>query len=102
LQAWPAGLPGGLVKHQHPGLHGQHAGDGHGALFTTGQAPGRAAGQVPDTDLLQRGLHALLHLAGRQALVAWAEGHVFVHRGHEELVVGVLEDIAHPLPYGRQ
>jgi hypothetical protein len=48
---------------------------------------------------LQRGQHAGVHLGRRQALVDRPEGHVVLHRGHEELVVGILEHVADPAPH---
>ena len=40
--------------------------------------------------------HPLGHLVARKPHVERAEGHVLLDRGHEQLVVGVLEHEAHP------
>ena len=58
----------------------------------------RPPGRPGHADLRQRGGHPRLHLALGQAEVARAEGDVLADGGHEQLVVGVLEDDADPPP----
>ena len=41
--------------------------------------------------------HPLFDLGGGEAEVPWAEGDLFTHRGGEELVIRILEDVAHAL-----
>src|SRR3982751_4179690 len=55
---------------------------------------GRLTKHCRHTNLAKRLLSALGRLTWRHAMVQWAEGHVFEHRRHEELTVGILKDQA--------
>ena len=87
---------GGLVQHQHPGLHGQHARNGHPALLTAGQLEGaalqiflRQAGEG------RRPAHPPGDLLLAQAHVFGAESDVFINRLLKQLVLRVLEHQTH-------
>ena len=59
---------------------------------------GRSA-KLGHPDLVERRQDARVELGPGQAEVGRAEGDVVAHRGHEELVVGVLEDDADAAPH---
>ena len=87
---------GGLVQHQHPGLHGDHPGDGHPALLPAGQVEGGFL-QHPRLQPHKPGglAHPAVHLVLIQPHVLGAEGDVLVHRLLKELVLRVLEHQPH-------
>ena len=87
---------GGLVQNQHPGAHGNDAGDGYAALLPAGQLQGglfkqfflhaHKAGCLP---------HPLVDLLLGELHVLRPEGDVLIHRLLKELILRVLEHQAH-------
>jgi hypothetical protein len=92
----------GLVHDQDVGAHGQHRGDGHGALLASGEPVRRPGPQVRRPDPPERGLDARPYLPGRQPQVGRAEAHVVLDGGHEELIVRILEHHPQRAPHPRQ
>jgi len=60
----------------------------------------RPAGGIGQADLVKRLMYQPVHFGRSSAPVERAERHVLVERGHEELIVGVLEHQAHLLAHG--
>ena len=87
---------GGLVQHQHLGVHSHDPRQGHPALLAAGELKGglvqlivpdaHQAGGLPDT---------AVQLLPGLALVDGAEGDVLVHRLLKQLVLWVLEHQPH-------
>ena len=82
----------GSSRIEHVGLHRQHAGHGGAAALAGRELVRRAIGLVLQSDARERRVDALAQRIAAQAQVGGAEGDVGAHAGHEELVVGVLED----------
>ena len=88
----------GLVQHQDVRTHGKDSGDGDGALFPAGKMMGHFIRQSFRMDVPQGLPHAAVHFFRGEAHIEGAEGHVFPDRGHEKLVVRLLEHHPHALP----
>ena len=84
----------GLVENHIGRPHGQHAGDGHKALFASRQRVGSALGKPEHPHRLQGHTHPPADLRRRKAEVARPEGDVLLDTHPHDLVVGVLEDHA--------
>ena len=82
-----------LVKDEHPGAHGDHAGDGDAALLPAGELERRALEERGVHAGKARGLaHARIDLLRGEFGVFRAEGDVLIHRLLKELVLGILKD----------
>lgn len=62
----------------------------------------RRLAQMQGADRFEGFGHAALDFVGGESHVRRSEGDVLLRRGHEELVVRVLEDHAHRLPHQPQ
>ena len=84
---------GGLVEHEHLGLHGEHARKRHTALLAAREFEGAASGDFLGVKPYgaQGALDPRRDLLFRKAQVARPEGDIFRHGCREELVLGVLE-----------
>jgi hypothetical protein len=82
----------GLVEDEELGLHGEHRGDRDAAALAHRELVRRPVGGIAHADGGERFLDPVERLLAREAEVERAEGDVFANGGHEELVVGVLED----------
>lgn len=87
---------GGLVEDHDRGVHGQHGGERHPPALADAQVVRRPGGGVGHADRGEALLDPGLELGAGEPEVRRAEGDVPADRGHEELVVGVLEDDADP------
>jgi hypothetical protein len=87
-----------LVEDQDLRAHGQHGGDGHAAPLPEGQVVRGPVGEVGHAHGLEGLDDAGVELRAPDTEVRRTERDVVAHRRHEELVVGVLEDQAHPSP----
>ena len=85
---------GGLVHDDAPGAHGQDSGDGHPLLLSPGEEMGGVAGKGCHAHGGQALVHPLADLRRGEAHVFAGKGHILLHHGGDDLVVGVLED--HP------
>lgn len=93
---------GGLIHHQDIRRSRQYGRDGHRPFFTLGQPVRRAVFQVRRPHSFE-GLHdRLLQFLLFKTQVHRSEGHVLKNRGHEKLIVGVLEHHPHRTPYRTQ
>ena len=91
-----------LVQHEDLRAHGQHGRDRDPAALAEGEVVRRAVGEVGDAHRAQ-GLHdPRVELGAAQPEVGRPERHVVAHGGHEQLVVGVLEDDADPASHLEQ
>ena len=82
---------GGLVQHQHLGLHGDDTGQGHPALLSAGELKGRLFQLViPDAHKLGALPHAAVQLRPGFSHVGRAEGDILIHGLLKELVLRVL------------
>ena len=94
---------GGLVQHQHPGLHGHDTGDGHPALLAAGKLKGALLQQlIAEAHKSRRLLDAALHLGFVQPHVAGAVSDILGTGFLKKLVLGVLHDQPHQKPEGAQ
>ena len=83
----------GLVEDEHPGAHGDHAGDGNAALLPAGELERRALEERLVHTGKARGLaHARIDLFRGELGVFRAEGDVLIYRLLKELVLGILKD----------
>ena len=90
----------GLVHHQHLRVHGQGARQGEPLPLPVGQLHGVPVPKVVQADEAQGPVHPRGNLRCGQPQVGRTVGHVLLHRLPEDLVVGVLQDDAHPGPEG--
>ena len=98
-QVLPAGRVqsgGGLVQHQHLGLHGDDARQGHPALLTAGELKGGFFQLViPDAHQAGRLPDAGIQLIPPLAHVGGAKSDVLVYGLLEQLIFRILEHQAH-------
>ena len=81
-----------LVEHQHAGLHGKRAGDGHALALPAGEARRVCLGVALHGNAVQLAADEVLDSLGGEPKVLGAKRHVLLdHAGHD-LVLGVLED----------
>ncbi len=85
---------GRLVQDDHLRPHRQHPRHADPLFLPVGKGVDRLAGEFLHLHLVQRPVHPLLHLPGRQPHVDRPESDVLLDGGGEELIVGVLEDDA--------
>jgi len=90
---------GGFVEHQHAWFHNQHCGQRGALALAEAQVMSRPAGGIGQADLVKRLMYQPVHFGRSGAPVERPERHVFVERGHEELIVGILEHQAHLLTH---
>ena len=93
---------GRLIHDQDVRRHGKHRGNGHPFLLPAGEMIGRLVLQMGGAHLFEHVLDPLLDLIHRQPQIERPEGHIIKDRGHEELIVRILEDHAHRAPDLRQ
>jgi len=97
-EAFPRGrvqAGGRFIEKQQSGPHGQDPGESHKAHFSSREPVGEAVGKVVETEEGQSLFGSEAGLWGRKPLVERAKGHVVEHRGVKELVLSVLQAIAH-------
>ena len=80
-----------LVEDEDVGSHRQHRGQGDAPALAEAEVVRRPLGGVGHADRVQRLRGAGRQLVAAQAEVGRPEGDVVTDRGHEQLVVGVLE-----------
>ncbi len=85
----------GLVEHEHVGIHRQHRRQCDSSALAEAEVVWGAVGVVVHADCAERRGNPSVELVAGDSEVGRTERHVLAHRGHEELVVGVLEDDPH-------
>jgi hypothetical protein len=80
-------------------VHGEHGGHGHAATLPEAEVVRRPGTVLAHPDGVEGLAHPRLEDAAAQPVVGGAEGDVVADGRHEQLVVGVLEDDAHPPPH---
>ncbi len=88
----------GLVEDQDRRVHREHRAGRHPASLAEAQMVRRPVGRAAHAGQGERPVDPSGQLGVPVAQVDRAEGHVVAHGGHEQLVVGVLEDDADPAP----
>ena len=90
-----------LVEDEHRRVEREHGSEGHEALLTAGQLSRRAEGEPLEAEPPQLAVDPPTDLFRLDREVLGPERQLVLHRGHDELVVRVLEHHADPLRDGR-
>ena len=92
---------GRLVEEQDFGFDRQHPGEGSATALPGTQVVRRTVALAIQTHLLQAAVHPGAHRLSIESHVQRAEGDILLDRRHEDLIVGILEEHADPLPHLR-
>ncbi len=92
-------IRGGFVENKYLRTHSQHGGQCHGTLLAAAQLHGRTFAQAFGSHCAHGGGYAHLHLSGIKPHVEGAECHIFLYRGHEQLVVRILKHHPYTTPH---
>ena len=90
-----------LVEDEHRWVEREHGGEGDEALLASGQSSGRAKGEPLEAEPLELAVDPPADLTRLDREVLGPERQLVLHRGHHELVVGILEHHADPRRDGR-
>lgn len=92
----------GLVHDEHRRLHRKDRRYRNALLLSARKSERRRFAQIERSDGIEGLRDAAAYLFGFESHVRRSEGHVFLDRGHEELVVRILKHQPHGLPHQRQ
>ena len=95
-------IRGRLVHDEHRRLHRKDRRYRNALLLSARKSERRRFAQIERSDGIEGLRDAAAYLFGFESHVRRSEGHVFLDRGHEELVVRILKHQPHGLPHQRQ
>ena len=95
-------LGGGLVQHQHLGVHGHHRGQVEKLLFSAGQLLHLPVKPVLEAKIAGHLRHPKPHVAQLQPQVLQAEGHLVPYLIGDQLLLGILHHKANLPRLGAQ